>query len=147
MKHEAALLKFMQVANQYPSTERRHRGAPFSRVGVVTALDGLRKPCRAIRKSWTARAPAASTAGWRNSAAIEARVLVQAMTRPSPGAGVGERQRREYPAARCHVDGAGPRSHSPPAKKTEAKQTFDQVLKEFPDSVADKPKSLLASVT
>ena len=143
---EAALEKFMQAANEYPSTN----AGIAARYYAASALSMLgRYPDAAMRYQEVADRAGASSFYGRMArlgaveSLVQAKQYDQAIAKAQALADAND----ELLPRDAMLMELG-RAYAAAGKKTEAKQTFDQVLKEFPESAfADEAKGLLASVT
>jgi tetratricopeptide (TPR) repeat protein len=143
---EAALEKFMQVANQYPSAS----AGIAARYYAASALSMLGRPSEAV----TRYQEVVDRAGAKNfygrmaqlgviEAQVQSKQYDQAIAKAEALANASD---ETLPRDAMLMELG--RAYAAAGKKAEAKQTFDKVVTEFPDSsFADEAKSQLASLT
>jgi tetratricopeptide (TPR) repeat protein len=143
---EAALQKFTQLANEYPST----KAGIAARYYAASALSMLGRPADAV----TRYQEVVDRAGTSNfygrmaqlgtiEAQVQAKQYDQAIAKAQALANASD---DSLPRDAMLMELG--RAYAAAGKKTEAKQTFDKVLTEFPDSsFADEAKGLLTSLT
>ena len=143
---EAALTKFMQVANDYPSTSAGIAGRYYA----AAALSMLGRPSEAV----TRYQEVVDRAGAKNfygrmaqlgviEAHVQSKQFDQAIAKAEALANASD---EALPRDAMLMELG--RAYAAGGKKTEAKQTFDKVVKEFPESpFVDEAKSQLAALT
>ncbi len=143
---EAALQKFTQVANQYPSTQ----SGLAARYYAASSLSLLGRPSEAAARYQEV----VDRAGTRNfygrmaqlgvvEAQLQAKQYDQAIAKAQALANAND---DSLPRDAMLMELG--RAYAAAGKKTEAKQTFDKVLAEFPTSpLADEARALLTTVT
>lgn len=143
---EASLQQFMQVANEYPSTQ----AGIAARYYAASALSMLGRPAEAT----TRYQEVVDRAGTKNFygrmaqlGAIEAQVQAKQFDQAIAKAQALANANDESLPRDAMLMELG-RAYVAAGKKAEAKQTLDKVLTEFPDSsFADEAKGLIASLT
>ena len=143
---EAALQKFTQAANEYPSTN----AGIAARYYAASALSMLGRPAEAV----TRYQEVVDRAGTNNfygrmaqlgaiGAHVQAKQYDQAIAKAQALANAND---DSLPRDATLMELG--RAYAAAGKKTEAKQTFDKVLTEFPESsFADEAKTLITTVT
>jgi tetratricopeptide (TPR) repeat protein len=143
---EAALQKFMQVADDYPSSS----AGLAARYYAAAALSMLGRPTEAV----TRYQEVADRAGSRNfygrmaqlgviEAHVQSKQYDQAIAKAEALANASD---ESLPRDAMLMELG--RAYAAAGKKTEAKQTFDKVVKEFPESsFVDEARSQLESLT
>lgn len=143
---EAALEKFMQVANQYPSAPAGIAGRYYA----AAALSMLGRPSEAVTRYQEVVDRAGPTNFYGRMAQLgvieahlDSKQFDQAIAKAEALANASD---ETLPRDAMLMELG--RAYAAGGKKTEAKQTFDKVVKEFPESpFVDEAKSQLASLT
>jgi predicted negative regulator of RcsB-dependent stress response len=143
---EAALQKFVQVGDQYPST----KAGIASRYYAAAALSMLGRPGEAVTRFQDVvnRAGASNFYGrMAQLGTIEAQVQAKQYDQAIAGAQALANSTDDSLPRDAALMELG-RAYAAAGKKTEAKQTFDKVVTEFPESAfADEAKAAIAPQT
>jgi hypothetical protein len=144
---EAALAKFTEVFNAYPSTE----AGIAARYYAASALSMLGRPAEAVSRYEEVVDRAGKNNFYGRMAQlgiVEASVQAKQFDRAINTAQALVNETGEEALPRDALLMELGRAYAAAGKKTEAKQTFDKMIAEFPDSIyAEEAKQMLSAVT